>query len=84
MANKGEFGVSKRERRTLIYNNFEFWKNKNNHRGHTLWMCCKKQIFKCPARLTTDEDRVIGNETPEHNHSGNISTALARKAFYCI
>lgn len=80
MSTVGEFGVSKRGGRTFIYNNYEFWKHKTNKQGQTLWVCSKKHSFKCTARLKTLDDHVIGNLHPEHTHSGNVASALARKA----
>lgn len=76
----GEFGMSKRGSRTFIYRNYEFWKHKDNMHGETLWVCNKHRVFKCPARLKTAGVNVKGNVNPEHNHSGNVATALARKA----
>ena len=80
MSLNAEFGVSKRGRRTLIHINFEYWKHKDNKQGQTLWACTKNRVFKCAARLKTVENVIIGNSNPEHNHSGNLATALARKA----
>jgi hypothetical protein len=80
MSSATEFGVSKRGRMTLIHNNYEFWKDKENKQGQTVWVCTKNRVFKCPARLKTENKRVIGNSNPDHNHSGNVATALARKA----
>ena len=36
--------------------------------------------MKCKARLTTSGDRVVSSRDPDHNHTGNGSIALARKA----
>ena len=80
MANYIEIGTSKRGRQTAIYNNYEFWYEKSNKQGQRIWICTKNRSFKCPARMKTDQNLVIGNLNPEHNHSGNVSTALARKA----
>jgi hypothetical protein len=75
-----EFGVSKRGKRTLIYNNFEFWHHKDNSRGDSLWRCSKFETFKCKARVRTNGNSVKSNPTPEHTHMGNVSSALARQA----
>ena len=64
----------------MIHNNYEFWKLKDNSQGQTLWRCNKYRVFKCPARLKTFDSNVIGNRNPDHNHSGNVATAMARKA----
>ena len=61
METRGEFGVSKRGGRTMTYKNFEFWKHKENRQGQTLWRCSKYKVFRCPARMKTDDDIVIGN-----------------------
>ena len=73
-----QFGTSKRGKKTLIYNCYEFWQESTNQRGQITWRCCKHQVFHCKARIKTDGDRIIGN--PEHTHSGNVATSLARQA----
>ena len=75
-----EFGVSKRGKRTLISSKFEYWRYKKNSKGETLWRCIKKEVFHCKATVKTNGDQLIGNVAPDHNHSGNASTSLARKA----
>jgi hypothetical protein len=80
MATNLVYGVSKRGQKTLIHNNYEFWRLKDNSNGETLWRCSKHQIFKCKAMLKTANDRIAGRTDPDHTHSGNVSTALARQA----
>jgi hypothetical protein len=80
MEERGEFGVSKRGKRTLIYRNCEFWLDKCNQKGETVWRCSKRQVFKCTATVKTKDTLVVGNKVPEHNHGGNVANALARKA----
>jgi hypothetical protein len=80
MADRGEFGVSKRGKRTFIYNNFEFWEHKHNNQGQTFWRCIKHQVFKCKASVKTAGLVVIGNLNPEHTHTGNVANSLARQA----
>jgi hypothetical protein len=65
---------------TLIHENYEFWKYRENNQGQTLWRCIKHQVFKCKATLKTAEGEIVGQLHPEHNHSGNVATALGRKA----
>jgi len=36
--------------------------------------------MKCKTRLTTSGDRVVSSRDPDHNHTGNVSIARARKA----
>jgi len=36
--------------------------------------------MQCKARLITFGNRIVSNRQPEHTHSGNVATALARKA----
>lgn len=77
------FGFSKRGKQTLIHLNYEYWRKKDNTEGQTQWRCCKYKTFHCRAKLFTDaDDVIIGNESPEHTHSGNIATARARKAVH--
>ena len=75
MAIVGEFGTSKHGNRTFIYQNYEFWKHKTNKQGHTLWMCSKKRVLNCGARLKTLDRQVIGNPYPKHNHPGKTATS---------
>lgn len=75
------FGLSKRGKRTLIHLNYEYWRKRCNEQGKTEWRCCKHQVFNCKARLFTNGDNVIiGDQSPDHTHSGNVALALARKA----
>jgi len=77
-----QYGASKRGKRTLVYRGCEFWREKENKKGQTHWRCSKRQSLQCKARLVTDSHGVVGNKQPEHNHSGNVATALARKAVH--
>ena len=74
------FGTSERGGKTLIYRNFEYYKERDNVSGTTSWRCCKYQQFKCKARLVTSNGRVVADRQPDHSHEGNIATALARRA----
>lgn len=74
------FGVSKRGKRTLIHLNFEYWRVRENSEGQTKWRCCKCETFHCRATLLTAGDVIIGKQSPDHTHNGNVATALARKA----
>ena len=75
-----EFGYSNRGKPTVIYRNFEYIKDCDNVRGTTSWRCRLYQRMKCKARLVTSGNRVVSNRQPDHTHTGNIATALARKA----
>src|SRR5213080_4318487 len=35
-----QFGTSKRGKKTLIYNCYEFWQESTNQRGQITWKCC--------------------------------------------
>ena len=63
MSSVYEFGVSQRGKNTIIYNNFEYWKLKENNKGPSLWRCTKYRLFKCSARLKTDGQTVIESRT---------------------
>jgi len=67
-------------RHWLICRNFEHVKECENPCGTTSWRCRKYQTMKCKARLVTAGNRVVRFRQPEHTHSGNKATALARKA----
>src|SRR6476469_2652719 len=75
-----QYGASKRGKKTLIYLNYEYWRERENKRGQTHWRCCTHERFHCKSRLLTDSDGVVGNRQPDHTHSGNVATALSRKA----
>jgi len=36
--------------------------------------------MQCKARLITSGNRIVSDRQPEHTHSGNVATALARQA----
>src|SRR6266516_2276910 len=80
MASVIQFGKTKRGRDTLIVSNFEYWYDKQNERNVKTWRCCRRQSAKCKAIIKTLDARLVGNESPMHNHQGNIATSLARKA----
>ena len=75
-----EFGTSTKGKPTVIYLNFEYVREGDNHCGTTSWRCQKFQSMQCKARLITSDDGIVSNRQPEHTHSGNVATALARKA----
>src|ERR1051325_1749094 len=75
-----EYGISSKGKQTLIYKNYEYVKDVENVCGTVAWRCRFYQSAKCKARVTTGGGRVVSNREPEHNHSGNIATSLARKA----
>jgi hypothetical protein len=74
------FGCSSKGRATLIYRNFEYWKERDNSSGTITWRCKFHQRFQCKARVITAGDRVVSDRQPDHTHSGNLPIALARKA----
>lgn len=74
------FGCSNRGKQTLIWKGFEYWKERENVNGTTTWRCIRHQRLSCKARVVTGHGRVVGVRQPDHNHDGNISTSLARKA----
>jgi len=77
---EAEFGRSSKSKETLIHCNYEYWKHRENANGTIVWRCVKFVKFHCKARLTTRDTRIITAQNPDHTHSGNVSTALARKA----
>jgi len=79
MALVGEHGTSCRGQRTFIVQSHEYWKKRENANGQTVWWCCKHQSFACPAIIKSVGLRVVG-QVPDHNHEGNVATALARQA----
>ena len=76
-----EIGVTSKGRPTVIYRNFEYVKEIENVGGTVAWRCRSYQgAMKCRARLVTAGNRVVSDRQPEHNHAGNVASALARKA----
>jgi hypothetical protein len=75
----GEYGRSCRGNNTFIVQNYEYWKKRENANGQTVWWCCKRDSFACPAVIKSAGLRVVGS-VPEHNHQGNSATAAARQA----
>jgi len=73
-------GTSSKGKVTVICRNLEYFKERDNHCGTTSWRCQKYQNMQGKARLITSGNRIVSNRQPEHTHSGNVATALARKA----
>lgn len=73
------FGWSSKRKQTVIYHNFEYVKDRDNVNTTTAWRCRMYQSMKCKARLTTIGSEVV-KEHGEHTHSGNVATALGRRA----
>jgi hypothetical protein len=80
MSRDFECGVTKRGQPTIIFNNYEFWKYRENKQGQVLWRCTKAQVFHCKATLKTIDDAIVAGRETQHTHSGNVANALARKA----
>lgn len=74
------FGCSERGRETVVYRGFEYWKKRDNVCGTTAWRCKEHQRLCCRATITTSGKRVTSERQPDHNHEGNMATALSRKA----
>lgn len=74
------FSRSSKNRETLVYKSFEFWKHKDYKNGSTAWRCTKSVLFHCKARVTTRGGDIVAETNTLHTHEGNRATALARKA----
>jgi hypothetical protein len=73
------YGISSKNRPTVIFRNYEYVKVRTNANGQIYWRCKMYQSF-CKAHLVTAGDRIVNNADQEHNHNGNSATSLARKA----
>ena len=62
------FGTSSKGKATVIYRNFEYVKERDNHCGTTSWRCQKYQSMQCKARLITSGNRIVSDRQPEHTH----------------
>ena len=80
MADEAVYGISKRGEKTLIYRGFEFWQHRTKADGHIIWRCNKNRVCKCKATIEASGIQVVGTRVVEHNHEGNVATALARRA----
>jgi len=77
--NKISFGVTTKGKQMVLRKQFEFVKHREYGNGTIQWRCKLYQKCRCQARITTDGDDIVSVD-PEHNHSGNRETALARQA----
>lgn len=68
MESEATFGMSERDKPTLLYGGFEFWQERN---GTTAWKCCKAQTRALQARVTTMGSQIVKTSQPEHSHEGN-------------
>jgi len=75
-----EYRISSEGKPTVLYRNFEYVKDKENVCGTIAWPCRFHQTMTCKARLNTSGDRVVSSRDPDHNHTGNVGIARARKA----
>lgn len=75
-----QFSKSSKNRDTLLYKSYEFWKHKDYKNGTTAWRCNKSVLCHCKARITTRGQDIIAETNASHTHEGNRATALARKA----
>ena len=80
MEDSGVYGVSKLEKRTMIYRGFEFWYHKVLKNDRVVWRCCKYRTLKCKATVVADGLHIEVNKNPQHTHDGNNLQALSRKA----
>jgi hypothetical protein len=74
------FGKTERGKSTLLYRGFEYWRKRENVCGTTSWRCREYRTLRCRDRLTTSGLHIVSERQPDHTHSGNLSTALARRA----
>src|SRR6185436_15909738 len=58
----------------------EYWKKRDNVCGTTAWRCKEHRRLNCKATIITSGNRITGERQPDHTHSGNVATSLARKA----
>ena len=80
MENKAMYGISKRGRKTLIYQDFEFWQHRIKNDGNIMWRCNKSRELKCKATIEAADSNVVSLGVVEHNHESNVASALAKLA----
>jgi MULE transposase domain/FLYWCH zinc finger domain len=74
------FGVTSKNKTSVIHKQFEFVKHRDYVNGTVQWRCAQYQKCHCLARLTTDGNKIISDDDPEHNHGGNKANILAHMA----
>ena len=75
-----DFGISTKGKQTLLYRGFEYVRECTNVNGSKSWRCRMYQKMKCKARVVTRGSTIVSETQPDHTHSGNIATSLARRA----
>jgi hypothetical protein len=77
---KVTFGTTSKGKQSVIHKQYEYVKHREYVNGTIQWRCKMYQKYKYQARITTKNDEVVGDFSPEHNHDGNKETILARQA----
>jgi len=80
MADKVKFGVTSKEKQSVIHKQYEFVKRREYANGTIQWRCRLYQKSRCQARLTTKGHDIVSDCDPEHNHGGKKESALAHLA----
>ena len=80
MENPLQFGISRKNARTLLLRGHEFWRKKTLKSGAEVWRCSKWRTCRCNATVVTRDERVVKNAEPEHTHQSNQSTIMARNS----
>ena len=80
MTSKLIFGKTIRGHENVLYGGFEYVQERENKNGTVTWCCSKRKTLRCRGRITTCRDRVVSSREPLHNHSGNMTTSLAKTA----
>lgn len=62
-----QFTIGQRNAVKLLHDGFEFTRSVSSSRG-TKWLCAKKNVTKCKARLRRNPDKTITVLKAEHNH----------------
>lgn len=62
-----EFTIGQRNAVKLLHDGFEFTRSVSTSRG-TKWLCAKKNVTKCKARLRRNPDKTVTVLKAEHNH----------------
>jgi len=83
MDDEARYGNSEHGKATFVYRGYEFWRPGDivlRQTNMQFGVVIKYRIFKYKDTTEAAGYNVVGTRTRKHNHEGNLSTALARRA----
>lgn len=77
-----EFLKTEKGRLKLCFEGYVYYKDREVG-GKVQWGCKERKEFKCPARITTSDDKIV-RKWKEHNHPGDQAAIVADKTLNMI